>query len=187
MHRLYPHTETQDVVHSTGRLLFRTLRITPEDIQAQRNSGATAAGLVATYIREGDTYLQRMEPQLNSFALETLYLVGQRLPVQMPFVASWSGKLRIPATGRYTFEVIGSGPYSVDLSGELLCLEELVKPDELKTCTATRQLEAGIHPLRARWDTSDAKATPRRIFQMFWIPPAGQRTLIPPDSFVSPE
>ncbi|MGD0949314.1 MAG: glycosyltransferase family 39 protein [Candidatus Binatia bacterium] len=138
-------------------------------------------GLAVVYQRNGETIAQAVDTQLNAFAVDQLF---QPPHLRMPFVATWEGALRIVTPGDYKFEALGSGPYSVSLDGELLLHATDVIPEEPRLTHASRSLNAGLHPLVAYWDSTKPAHTNRRIFQVFWTPPGGERQLIPPSAFL---
>jgi hypothetical protein len=141
----------------------------------------TPEGLAVVYQRNGETIAQAVDTQLNAFAVDQFF---QPPHVRMPFVATWEGALRVVTPGDYKFEALGSGPYSVSLDGELLLHATDVIPEEPRLSRASRSLNAGLHPLAAYWDSTKPAHTNRRIFQVFWTPPDGERQLIPPSAFL---
>ena len=182
--RLYPHTETTDVTHrSNGRLFFRALRLTPEDLALQAEQ-PVRTGLNATYEQNDHIALERLDPQLNFFTVETYFERPMRLAIQSPFRARWRGGLRVDAAGAYAFEVTGSGPFSVDFDGERVCALDAVIPDIPKTCSFQRQLAPGTVPIAVQWDAVKTEGSVRMLLQMYWTPPGATRELVPPDHFM---
>lgn len=187
VHQLYPHTEAVDVTHrGNGRLFFRYLRLTPEDL-ARQAEAPVVHGLTATYERDQQVVLERLDPQLNFFTVETYFLRPRRLSIQAPFRARWRGALRIEAAGSYGFEVAGSGPFRVDFGSERVCELDAVVPEEPQTCRFERQLESGTVPIAVRWDALPTEGSVRMMLQMYWTPPGAGRELVPPDRFVPAE
>jgi 4-amino-4-deoxy-L-arabinose transferase-like glycosyltransferase len=144
---------------------------------------ATVEGLLAVYERDGRVIMRTIDPQLNSFADERLFPPPNEQPIQMPFSVSWRGALRAPRAGAYVFEVQGSGPFSVHLDGKLLVDSPLGASAQRRIASATRTLTAGEHPLAVRWDCTRCSDRWRRVFQVYWTPPGGQKELIPPPAF----
>jgi 4-amino-4-deoxy-L-arabinose transferase-like glycosyltransferase len=145
---------------------------------------AAAEGLLAIYQRDGGMFLRTIEPQINSFAVESVYQHHNSLGLAMPFVADWQGALRIDEAGEYELEAIGSGPFSIRLDGKLLCeIAQVEQPEEPRTCSVKHMLSPGKHPIIAHFDSTHPANTGRRIFQLFWTPPGGQRELVPPMQF----
>jgi 4-amino-4-deoxy-L-arabinose transferase-like glycosyltransferase len=143
----------------------------------------TPEGLAVVYQRNGETITQAVDTQLNAFAVDQLF----RPPhLRMPFAATWEGALRIVTPGDYKFEALGSGPYSVSLDGKLMLHVTDVIPEQPSLTHASRSLNAGLHPIVAHWDSTKPAHTNRRIFQVFWTPPDGERQLIPPSAFLRP-
>ena len=158
-------------IPSSGRALTRW-NVRPED---------TPEGLAVVYQRGGDIIARAVDTQLNAFAVDGFYPPPH---VSMPFAATWEGALRIGTPGTYGFEALGSGPYSVKLDGQLLLQATDVVPEDPRLTQASRFLDAGLHPLVAYWDSTKPAHTTRRIFQVFWTPPNGERQLIPPSAFL---
>jgi len=145
---------------------------------------AAPEGLRATFTREGETLLRTVEPQINLHADEGSWGDLGRLPVVAPFEVSFEGALRVPRPGQYELEVYSTGPYELRLDGESICAGETVRAEEPGICRVTRSLQAGEHPLVARWTAPKSRTSSRRVFQMYWTPPGGQRELVPPSAFV---
>jgi hypothetical protein len=141
----------------------------------------TPEGLTAVYQRSGDIIAREVDTQLNAFAVDEFFPPPH---LRMPFAAAWEGALRIVTPGTYGFEALGSGPYSVKLDGELLLDATDVVPENPRLTHASRSLNAGLHPVVAYWDSTKPAHTNRRIFQVFWTPPDGERQLIPPSAFL---
>lgn len=140
-------------------------------------------GLAATYTVGGET-LSMLDPTVDAYAIE------QRLPptaeVRTPFRAVWRGALRVDDAGTYGFDAVGSGPFRVVLDGRPLFAVDAVVPEQPERAAAERPLEAGLHPLEVTFDSPQLPLTTRRIFQLFWTPPGGERQLIPPSHLVPP-
>lgn len=141
-------------------------------------------GLRATYQRPDGGVFEVVEPALNSFAAEVLFDAGNAPLMRMPFTAHWRGALRIDTPGEYRFDAIGSGPYSITLDGEPLLAARPERPEDPLAVEQSRHLDAGLHPIEATFDSSRAAHTSRRIFQLYWTPPGGDRELVPPSQFV---
>jgi len=140
-------------------------------------------GLSAVYERDGKVVARTIDPQLNEYADESGFAPPRDLPVRRPFTVAWEGRLRVTQPGTYAIEVRAGGPYTVELDGQPLCQLERVTPGELPVCQVSRDLASGLHPLHARFDGGRPTDPPRRVFQMFWTPPGGERELIPPSHF----
>jgi hypothetical protein len=141
-------------------------------------------GLRATYRRPDGGVFEVIEPALNCFAVEVLYAAGNAPLMRMPFTAHWRGALKIDTPGEYAFEAIGSGPYTITLDGQRLLAERPEQPEDPLVARQSRHLDAGLHPIEATFDSSRAAHTSRRIFQLYWTPPGGERELVPPSQFV---
>lgn len=142
-------------------------------------------GLAATYTLADGSQRRRIDPQINVFAIE------QRLPpddpVRTPFRARWRGALRVDTPGTYLFDAIGSQPFRVRLDGapllEVAAVPNPLLPAEVETVA---QLASGLHPIEVELDQQVPAQTTRRVFQLFWTPPGGERVLVPATSFVPP-
>ncbi|MDX2166140.1 MAG: glycosyltransferase family 39 protein [Deltaproteobacteria bacterium] len=141
-------------------------------------------GLRATYRRPDGSVYEAIDPALNSFAVEVLFAAGNTPFLRMPFTAAWRGALKIDTPGDYSFDAIGSGPFAVTLDGRPLLAARPEAPEDPITARATRHLDAGLHPITATFDASRAAHTSRRVFQLYWTPPGGERELVPPSQFV---
>jgi 4-amino-4-deoxy-L-arabinose transferase-like glycosyltransferase len=137
-------------------------------------------GLQALYTRDGQRLLRAIDPLLDAFAVEDMFRPPNDLPVRTPFVAAWDGALTITSPGRYQFEALASGPYTVRLDGATLFEVKETNPDEPRSSRASRDLEPGAHRLHIEWDSRKRPSHTRRMFQLFWTPPGGRRELIPP-------
>jgi hypothetical protein len=135
------------------------------------------------YRRDGAVIARAVDTQLNAFAVDSFSLPQY---VEMPFVVTWEGALRITTPGTYEFEAQGSGPYAMALDGQLLLQAAEEVPEQPRLTHASRSLEVGLHPLVARWDSTRRAQYNRRIFQVFWTPPGSERVLIPPSAFLRP-
>ncbi|MEO8604294.1 MAG: glycosyltransferase family 39 protein [bacterium] len=143
------------------------------------------AGLRATYTQPDGAVVESIDPQLNSFAIEGSTQHDNERMARMPFIATWRGLLRVDLPGEYRFDAIGSGPYAVRLDGTaLLEVRQVAVPEEPIEATQRRVLSPGLHPIEATFDSTRAAHTRRRIFQLFWTPPGGEKALIPPTQFV---
>lgn len=137
-------------------------------------------GLAATYTVGNET-VPMLDPQINAYAIE------QRQPsahVHTPFSAVWRGALRVDHAGAYRFDAIGSGPFRAVLDGQPLFAVDDVVPEMPAEKAAERMLDVGLHPLEVTFDSPKLAQTTRRIFQLFWTPPGGERQLIPPTNLV---
>lgn len=138
-------------------------------------------GLEAAYTVAGGGVVRALDPQINAFLIE------QRLPsarVRTPFSAVWRGSLRVDAPGTYGFDAVGSGPYRAVLDGRELFAIADVDPNQPKEAKAERTLDVGLHPIEVTFESPTLAHTTRRIFQLFWTPPGGERQLIPPTNLV---
>jgi hypothetical protein len=137
-------------------------------------------GLTATY-RVDNEVVQMLDPQLNAYAIE------QRQPgarVHTPFSAVWRGSLLVDTAGEYRFDAVGSGPFRALIDGQPLFAVDDVVPEQPAEKNATRTLTPGLHPIEVTFESPKLAQTTRRIFQLFWTPPGGQRQLIPPTNLV---
>ena len=141
-------------------------------------------GLRALYERDGHAILRSIDPQLNSFATESVFAVKEQLPVRMPFTATWEGALRVERPGMYELEAHASGPYSIQIDGAPVLAFNGAFPPQPQIARTKRNLEAGLHPLLVHWDCTHCSNPTRRVFQLYWTPPGGDKVLIPPPSFV---
>jgi hypothetical protein len=152
------------------------------------NPDPVEEGLTAVYERDGQPLLRVIDPQLNAFAFtEEPVFIGANAPmVRVPFSATWSGALRITTPGTYRFEAQGTGTYSVRLDDTDLveATHGSVRGYGDRGVFAERGLAAGLHPIEARWTCNKPAQGLRRVFQLYWTPPGGERELIPPPSFV---
>lgn len=184
--RLYPNSVGVDVRHKANqRLFFRYVELSPEDLAAQAET-PLAEGLLATYERDGETLLQRRDPQLNFYTVESFFRAPPQLAVQAPFRVHWSGSLHIDTPGTYLFEVDAGGPFHVDLDGQAVCDFGSVSPEAPEKCRFESQLGVGDNPLAATWDAWTTESSVRLLFQMYWTRPDGIRELVPPQAFVWP-
>ena len=139
-------------------------------------------GLNAVYTLADTRTVAMLDPQINAFVVE------QRMPptarVRTPFSAVWRGQLRVDTPGTYSFDAVGSGPYRVALDGQPLFAVDQVVPEQPEERRGERQLDAGLHPIEVHFESPKLAHTTRRIFQLFWTPPGGERQLIPPTHLV---
>jgi hypothetical protein len=183
--RLYPSAEFSDVLRSTnGDLLFRAVHLSRAAVAAGADEISRSRGLAARYEQSDGALLHRVDAQLNSFAVEALYKNQNPLPVMMPFVAVWSGRLKIHTPGTYQLDVVASGDYALALDGVAACGAGYVLPEEPSQCGVEIDLQRGLHRLTARWDSRHAAHNTRRIFQVYWTPPDGIREIIPSEQFL---
>ena len=183
----------------TARRGWQPLRI-DEDVTADRRLSMTVAGrpvtewqlrpettsqgLLATYLPADGAPVHTIDPQLNAFAVEDRFPPQDGPIMRMPFSANWRGALMIDTPGQYQFEAHGTGPYSVRLDGTMLVEAAPPVPEQPALARALRTLEPGPHPISVEFDSSKKAHTTRRVFQLYWIPPGGQKHLIPPSNFV---
>ena len=148
----------------------------------QLRPDAERQGLNAVYTLADTGTVEMLDPQINAFVVE------QRMPatarVRTPFSAVWRGALRVDTPGTYAFDAVGSGPYRVLLDGQPLFAVDQVVPEQPEEEKAERQLEAGLHPIEVHFESPKLAHTTRRIFQLYWTPPGGERQLIPPTNLV---
>ncbi len=157
------------------------------------NPNSVPEGLSAVYTQEdGKGPVRTIDPQLNSFAEEFIFQPGNDPIVRLPFSVSWNGALRVTTPGVYTFEARGTGSYSVRLDDAGLvdtvqasggAGSGAVSGPE-RVALAERTLTAGLHKLEAQWTSPRPAQGTRRLFQLYWTPPRGERQLIPPPNFV---
>ena len=144
-------------------------------------------GLAAFYLRADDqSSASAIDPQINAYATEDCLAPDGELLMRMPFTATWRGALRVDTAGLYRFEAIGSGPYTVQLDGKPLFSMTPEAPEQPARATADRQLDPGLHPIEAEFDSTKRAHNSRRLLQLFWTPPGGEQQLIPPGNFVPP-
>jgi hypothetical protein len=152
------------------------------------NPTSVEEGLTAVYERDGQPLLRAIDPQLNSFAFteEPVFVDGNAPMVRMPFSATWSGALRITTPGTYRFEAQGTGTYSVRLDDADLVetARGSVRSYGDRVSFAERELAVGLHRIEARWTCNKPARGLRRVFQLYWTPPGGEREIVPPSSFV---
>jgi len=152
------------------------------------NPNTAQEGLTAVYERDGQPLLRVIDPQLNAFAFteEPVFVGGNAPMVRLPFSATWSGALRITTPGTYRFEAQGTGTYSVRLDDADLveAAQEPVGSYGDRVSSAERSLATGLHRIEARWTCNKPAQGLRRVFQLYWTPPGGERELVPPSSFV---
>jgi hypothetical protein len=175
-----PHTLTMIVRGGSRSRPLTRADVTPR---------STRQGLLATYEREGQPILRVIDPQLNVFAEEFLYRGTDplnELIVHMPFTASWEGSLLVTTPGTYELEAVGTGAYSIRLDGEVVFDVPDAKRPDPPPVRASRTLSAGLHPLVAHWECVKHQYATRRLLQLYWTPPGGQRALISPPHFVPP-
>jgi hypothetical protein len=169
-------------------MVFRYADVTRPVTAWDLNSNPAQEGLTAVYERDGRPVLQVIDPQLNAFAFtEEPVFVGANAPmVRVPFSATWSGALRITTPGTYRFEAQGTGTYSVrfDDTDLVEATHGSVRGYGDRGVFAERGLAAGLHRIEARWTCNKPAQGLRRVFQLYWTPPGGERELIPPPSFV---
>lgn len=148
----------------------------------QLRPDAERQGLNAVYTLADTGTVEALDPQINAFVVE------QRMPptarVRTPFAAVWRGQLRIDTPGTYGFEAVGSGPFRVLIDGQTLLAADQVVPEQPAEPKAERHLDAGLHPIEVHFESPKLAHTTRRIFQLFWTPPGGERQLIPPTNLV---
>jgi hypothetical protein len=141
-------------------------------------------GLAATYERDGTPLLHSIDSQLNVVSDERLFQPPNPLPARMPFAVTWRGSLRITDPGTYRFEVHATGPFVLRLDGAAVLERKRPPSMEPAVAYADRVLSAGTHPIDVRWDCTQCSNPWRRVFQLYWKPPGGQRELVPPTHFV---
>ena len=86
--------------------------------------------------------------------------------------------------GEYRFDAVGSGPFRALIDGQPLFAVDDVVPEQPAEKSATRTLTPGLHPIEVTFESPKLAQTTRRIFQLSWTPPGGQRQLIPPTNLV---
>jgi HEAT repeat protein/4-amino-4-deoxy-L-arabinose transferase-like glycosyltransferase len=129
-------------------------------------------GLVGRYYQgsncEGEPLFTRLDP--------TLYLVGPFLP--SPFSVEWEGKIDIPSSGLYDFNVACIGRFSLYINEELVLEFEGVNPKGIAFISGTISvyLEEGFHDIRARYISPKSRGI--KHLSLHWKPPSA--------SFVAP-
>jgi len=83
-----------------------------------------------------------------------------------PFVARWRGKLRADVAGSYRFELRSSGEATLRIDGQ--------------SVSDAVTLGAGLHDVEIRY----APPAGRARLELYWTPPSGERTIVPPTVLV---
>ena len=145
-----------------------------------------AQGLTARYETKERT-VKAIDPQLDLFAVESLFRSGNEPMVRMPFTVSWRGALRVEHAGTYEFEAIGSGPYTVRLDGAEILHGAPRIPEEPHVGQTSVELAPGLHPIVVEFDSTVPAHTTRRMFQLYWTPPGQGKHLVPASNFAPVE
>jgi len=180
--RLYPNLRTGEVrERANQRRIFRYLEIDVAELAAPAMTVSPA--LRIEYIRDGEVLEERSATMIDEFAVARFFASPRRLPFDAPYATRWHGALRIPVAGRYYFELVCSGPCSVQIGDATHCRIDAALPEQPQRCEGQRELSAGVVALQAQWEAVASPHSSRQIFQLYWSPPDGQRELVPPDAF----
>lgn len=174
-------------IEETAAAAPRALRIIVADSRGARpltrwdlRPDSDRHGLSARY-ETPSGIVRALDPQLNDFLIEQRDRAER---IRTPFRATWRGALRVTVPGTYEFHAIGSGPYRIALDDAPLLDAPEVDPEQPWPTRTTRDLTPGLHPIIVEYDHPRLGHTTRRIFQLFWTPPGGERELVPPEAFV---
>ena len=93
---------------------------------------------------------------------------------QTPFIARWQGWIEAPAEGRYNFSTVSNGPSVLFIDGAKVVdnAGNSIAPGTGGQVTLTR----GRHAVDLRYAWSSGRAT----LEIYWTPPGGETTLLPP-------
>lgn len=95
--------------------------------------------------------------------------------------ATWEGILKVEVPGQYGFTLNSTAPAEVSLAGrQLIAVSEGTA--SYRSVAATAQLSAGSHPIVVRYNSAYQPG----MLELFWTPPGGQSTVIPPEAFSPP-
>lgn len=92
------------------------------------------------------------------------------------FMCQFTGFIRIPADGRYTFFVTSDDGSELVLDGETLTSDET--PHSARETSGSRVLSAGWHPLLLRYYENGGGA----VLSLGWRGPGVPRGIVPPDA-----
>jgi len=134
----------------------------------------TASGLIGHYYAN-DHWAEPVAFMSMDSAISFRFL---QPPLPRPYTAEWNGRLEIPYSGTYTFELETNGSAWLYLDGRLL----VHSTDTEAPAQATITLAAGLHPLRVRFLDTTAFS----YVHLYWTPPGGSREIIPREQFRPP-
>jgi hypothetical protein len=132
----YPGGKEEVIAGTDGRPHFRSYKIAPATLGKLQT-------LRATYRQPKGERLEREEPNLG-----TLSFGGDWKPpdgLRFPAVATWEGGFVAPTSGRYAFQLAGSGG-QLSIDGTELIGSEESRPDSPRR--AERNLAKGLHDVR---------------------------------------
>ncbi len=139
-------------------------------------------GLLATYYTtpdwSGPIRLQFVEPVIFT----DWFNVPFGLPP--PLSATWTGRIKIPKTGRYQFAVTSSGYTQLKINGQPVLVQASGAPAGWRVPSGPYEnpvtLKAGSYPVEIRWSLQSYQA----FFKLWWIPPDGKKAAIPTNVLV---
>lgn len=94
------------------------------------------------------------------------------LPLPRPYSVEWVGKLLVPESGSYKFDLKQVGYTEVYLDDRLILSND--KPE--KQIETELELESGLHDFRVRFQDTQGSS---QLF-IYWQPPDGERVPLPP-------
>lgn len=97
------------------------------------------------------------------------------------FYVRWTGRLRVPESGRYVIFLASDDGSRLYLDGRLLIDNGGVHP--YREAAATLELEAGLHEIRVEYFDNEGIAA----CELSWKGPGFIRTVIPPGALVCGE
>ncbi len=100
-------------------------------------------------------------------------------PVIGPFSVTWTGTLWVPEEGMYHFRLDSDDGARLWIDGQVV--GESMRPDTVNQVQADVSLQAGFHTLRVDYFQRGGAKT----ITLYWRPPRGQETVIPP-AFLRP-
>jgi len=94
------------------------------------------------------------------------------------FSARFTGSLRISTPGQYAFRIEADDGVRLKIDGRVL--GEGLVPNRPNAIQATAELTAGDHPIEIDYFQSGGGS----ILEVFWRPPGGEETAVPPAALV---
>ena len=162
---------SQDAIALYWRPPYQSEMVVPRYVLTPRSE---ANGLLGNYYSNadwaGEAVLQRIDP-LISFR-------WFHQPEASPFSARWEGWIRVPESGRYTFETFSNGQVWLSLDNQLVLHnnQEVVE----RWYTSQADLIAGLHTLELRY----CYLSGWRLLELYWTRPDGRRELVPAEVFL---
>ncbi len=146
-------------------------RVVPSHVLTPRSE---ANGLLGSYYSNsdwaGEAVLQRIDP-LISFR-------WFHQPKASPFSVRWEGWIRVPESGRYTFETFSNGEVWLSIGGQLVLHDD--QPVVERWYRSEADLVAGLHKLELRYRYLSGW----RLLELYWTRPDGLRELVPAEGFL---